>query len=68
MPSAEAELASLAPKTPPLPAKAKHVVHIFAQGAPSHIDTFDPKPALARYDGQSIPGHAGSGDAVALQV
>jgi hypothetical protein len=53
------EISSLEPKAPPLPAKAKHVVHIFAQGAPSHIDTFDPKPALAKYDGQSIPGVAG---------
>ncbi len=50
---------SLLPKTPPLPAKAKHVVHIFAQGAPSHVDTWDPKPALAKYDGQAIPGMEG---------
>lgn len=58
--SARAEsISSLAPKVPPLPAKAKHVVHIFAQGAPSHIDTFDPKPSLAKYDGQPIPGMGG---------
>ena len=38
------------------PAKAKHVIHIFAQGAPSHIDTWDPKPLLARYEDQSLPG------------
>jgi hypothetical protein len=38
------------------PAKAKHVIHIFAQGAPSHIDTWDPKPALAKYADQSLPG------------
>jgi hypothetical protein len=56
---AAGEVSSLAPKIPPLPARAKHVVHIFAQGAPSHIDTFDPKPALARYDGQSLPGMGG---------
>ncbi|MFZ0827013.1 MAG: DUF1501 domain-containing protein [Verrucomicrobiia bacterium] len=56
---AEADLSSLAPKTPPLPARAKQVVHIFAQGAPSHIDTFDPKPSLARYDGQPLPGLGG---------
>jgi hypothetical protein len=53
------EIATLAPRTPPLPAKAKHVVHIFAQGAPSHVDTWDPKPALAQYDGKSIPGLEG---------
>src|SRR5436309_3337860 len=37
------------------PAKAKHVIHIFAQGAPSHIDTWDPKPALAKYEDQTLP-------------
>jgi hypothetical protein len=51
--------ASIAPKAPPFPAKAKHVVHIFAQGAPSHVDTWDPKPALGKYDGQVIPGMEG---------
>src|SRR5262245_41522404 len=49
----------LAPKLPPFPAKAKPVVHIFAQGAPSQVDTWDPKPALARYDGKPIPGSDG---------
>src|SRR5262249_15023896 len=43
------EIASLAPRKAPLPAKAKHVIHIFAQGAPSHVDTWDPKPLLAQY-------------------
>jgi hypothetical protein len=38
------------------PAKAKHVIHIFAQGAPSHVDTFDPKPVLSQYEDQSLPG------------
>lgn len=53
------EIATLTPRTPPLPAKAKHVVHIFAQGAPSHVDTWDPKPTLAQYDGKTIPGMEG---------
>ena len=53
------EILTLMPKNPPLPAKAKHVVHIFAQGAPSHIDTFDPKPELAKLDGQPLPGMGG---------
>lgn len=53
------EAATLSPRMPPLPAKAKHVVHIFAQGAPSHVDTWDPKPALAQYDGKEIPGMEG---------
>jgi hypothetical protein len=38
------------------PAKAKHVIHIFAQGAPSQVDTFDPKPTLAKYNDQALPG------------
>jgi hypothetical protein len=41
------------------PAKAKHVIHIFAAGAPSHIDTWDPKPELAKLNGQSLPGQNG---------
>lgn len=49
-------MSPLAPKTPPLPAKARRVLHVFAAGAPSHVDTWDPKPALARFDGQSIGG------------
>jgi hypothetical protein len=50
---------SLAPKLPPLPGKAKAVIHIFAQGAPSHIDTWDPKPALTRMDNRSIGNDGG---------
>jgi hypothetical protein len=45
----------LAPRPPQFPAKAKHVIHIFANGGPSHVDTFDPKPALARYAGKMLP-------------
>src|SRR3954469_19549486 len=45
----------LAPKAPHFPAKAKRVIHIFANGGPSHVDTFDPKPALARLHGQPLP-------------
>jgi hypothetical protein len=52
-------LPSLAPRPPQFPAKAKQVVHIFAQGAPSHVDTWDPKPALVQYDGKPIPGMDG---------
>jgi uncharacterized protein (DUF1501 family) len=45
----------LAPKAPHFPAKAKAVIHLFMHGGPSQIDTFDPKPALAKYDGQRAP-------------
>src|SRR5687767_12654524 len=44
------------PPGPHFAAKAKHVIHIFAGGGPSHVDTFDPKPALARYEDQALPG------------
>ena len=37
------------------PAKAKHVIHIFAQGAPSQVDTWDPKPTLAQYKDRTLP-------------
>src|SRR4051794_27482834 len=45
----------LAPKSPPFPAKAKRVIHLFMNGGPSHVDTFDPKPALDRYAGKPLP-------------
>jgi hypothetical protein len=37
------------------PRRAKHVIHLFMNGGPSHLDTFDPKPLLARYAGQKLP-------------
>lgn len=46
----------LAPKAPHFPAKAKHVIHLFMTGGPSHVDTFDPKPLLTKYDGKPLPG------------
>ncbi len=45
----------LAPKGPHFPAKAKRVIHIFANGGASHVDTFDPKPALAANAGKPLP-------------
>jgi hypothetical protein len=62
MPQAQATaLSPLAPKQPPLKPKAKRVLHIFANGAPSHIDTFDPKPGLKQYDGKMIDSLDGYG-------
>ena len=52
---AAAEANPLAPKRPHFEPKAKRVIFMFMQGAPSHIDTFDYKPALERDDGKS-PG------------
>jgi hypothetical protein len=57
--AAQTGLSPLEPKDPPFPAKAKRVIHIFAQGAPSHVDTWDPKPALQQYAGQPLPGMGG---------
>jgi hypothetical protein len=34
----------------------KRVVHFFLNGGPSHVDTFDPKPALEKYAGKPVPG------------
>ena len=44
----------LAPKAPPLPAKAKSVIFLFMYGGPSHVDTFDYKPNLYPLDGKTI--------------
>lgn len=53
--------APLSARQPP-PATAKSVIHLFMQGGPSHIDTFDPKPLLARLDGQRPPASFGDED------
>jgi hypothetical protein len=42
----------LAPRVPPLPAKAKRVIFVFMQGGPSHVDSFDYKPELLKRDGE----------------
>src|SRR5690349_13924894 len=34
------------------PAKARRVIFLFLNGGPSHIDTFDPKPSLKKFEGQ----------------
>src|SRR5262245_9353342 len=41
----------LAPKQPHFPARAQRVVFLFMQGGPSHVDTFDYKPAMVEHDG-----------------
>lgn len=35
--------------------RAKRIIHFFLNGGPSHVDTFDPKPSLAKYAGQALP-------------
>lgn len=49
----------LAPKQPTLPATTRRVISLFMHGGPSHIDTFDPKPALAKLAGQRVPNSFG---------
>src|SRR5438309_5719164 len=44
----------LALKKPPVPAKAKNIIYLFMHGGVSHVDTFDPKPELARHNGQPL--------------
>ena len=51
-PIAERPLAARAPHFRP---KAKAVIHLFMAGAPSHLELFDYKPALARFEGRPIP-------------
>ena len=58
LPSAQAaeNINPLSPKASHFPARAKRVVHIFLNGGPSHVDTFDPKPMLEKYAGKPLPG------------
>ena len=43
-------------KDPHFKPKAKHVIFLFMNGGLSQVDSFDPKPMLAKYDGQPMPG------------
>src|SRR6185503_3028509 len=52
-PGSASPLVAHAPQFAP---KAKRVIHFFLNGGPSHVDTYDPKPMLAKYAGQPIPG------------
>jgi hypothetical protein len=45
----------LAEKPTHFPARIKRVIHLFANGGPSQMDTFDPKPQLNRLNGQPLP-------------
>ena len=52
---AETPADPLAAKQPHITPKAKRVVYLFMAGAPSHLELFDNKPSLAKYDGQLPP-------------
>lgn len=45
----------LAPKKPPFEPKAKNVIFMFQEGAPSQIDLYDPKPMLQKWHGKPLP-------------
>jgi hypothetical protein len=55
----QAATGPLAPKTPHFAPRAKHVIFLCMQGAPSHVDTFDYKPKLIADNGKSAPSVAG---------
>ncbi len=45
----------LVPKAPHFAPKAKRVIHLFMNGGPSQVDTFDPKPELTKQHGKPVP-------------
>ncbi|MEZ6141862.1 MAG: DUF1501 domain-containing protein [Zavarzinella sp.] len=45
----------LAPRKPPFAAKAKHIIHIYLNGGPSQVDTWDYKPQLQKFAGKTLP-------------
>lgn len=45
----------MTPKRPHFATKAKHIIHVFANGGLSHVDSFDRKVALDKYDGKKLP-------------
>jgi hypothetical protein len=47
----------LAPKPPHFTPKVKRIIHLFMNGGPSQVDTFDPKPMLTKNDGKPLPIH-----------
>jgi len=52
---ASAPMDPLVPKLPPFAAKAKRVIFLFQAGAPSHLDLFDYKPELEKFNGKLPP-------------
>ena len=51
----------MAPRPPHFATRAKHVVFLFMNGAPSQVDTFDRKPALEKYHGSAYRGSTAVG-------
>src|SRR6266702_5276714 len=59
--AAAADNNPLAPRPPQFPPRAKRIIFLFMPGGPSHVDTFDPKPLLARDRDKSFPTPAADG-------
>ena len=55
--AADLSVNPMSPKRPHFEPKAKHVIFLFMNGGPSHVDTFDPKPELKTQEGK--PGKGG---------
>jgi len=53
--SGQSPAGPLTPKAPHFSAKAKSVIYLFMAGAPSHLELFDNKPELAKWDGKLPP-------------
>ena len=54
-PASKGFTSSLAPKPSQFAPKAKRVIHLFMAGAPSHLELFDHRPQLAKFDGTLPP-------------
>ncbi len=50
-----ADAPPVGPRAPHFAPRAKRLVHLFANGGPSQVDTFDPKPLLKKFHGKPIP-------------
>jgi hypothetical protein len=42
-------------RSPHFAPRAKHIIHIYLNGGPSQVDTWDPKPELTRWGGKKLP-------------
>jgi len=54
--STAAATSPLAARPPHFRPRARRIIHIYLNGGPSQVDTFDPKPALAKWAGKILPG------------
>src|SRR6476469_998419 len=58
-PALSTPLNPLAPKAPHFAARARSVIFLFMEGGPSHLDLYDPKPALDKLAGKPMPASFG---------